>query len=313
MGVFGTLSRLGAVSVAVALVISCGGKAGDDGDDDATGGRRATGGRETTGDPGADPNTGGRAAGSGGTSGGATDTPVLGGGPGEPDPEQPFSDPIPVGEVPTCNEEAPPLLEGYTYHALYRFEEPRGATLEDTIGIGQGTIQGASRSEGECGRGVSFSADGAHLELTDLGDVFQDGIAVGLWVRPTSLVSGEAHLVGDGPWGVTSFQLFLDDGVPVLRIADSNYAWHDLLRASDPLELDAWQYIQVAYNSDTAELFIDGREIATSNLVYTIQGSYNLLYVGATATIDLDPCCPYERSFVGDLDEIAIYAAQPPL
>src|SRR5690349_4574176 len=213
MGVFGTASKLGAVSVAVALLISCGGKSDDD---DATGDSSNTGGRETTGG-GA---TGGqRETGAGGTAGEGMATPVRGGGPGEPDPDQPFSDPIPVGEVPPCNEEAPPLLEGYTYHALYRFEEPRGATLEDTIGIGQGTVQGASRGEGECGRGVSFSGDGAHLELSDLGDVFRDGIAVGLWVRPSSLVPGQAHLVGDGPWGITSFQLFLDAGVPVLRLA----------------------------------------------------------------------------------------------
>lgn len=306
MGVFGTASKLGAVSVAVALLASCGGKSDDD--DDATGDSGTTGGRETTGGTSGNGrgDTGGTA-----TGGEGMDTPVRGGGPGEPDPEQPFSEPIPVGEVPPCNEEAPPLLEGYTYHALYRFEEPRGATLVDTIGVGQGTMQGASRGEGECGRGASFSGDGAHLELSDLGDVFQDGIAVGLWVRPTSVVSGEAHLVGDGPLGVTSFQLFLDDGVPVLRLADANYQWHDLLRASDPLEVDVWQYVQVAYNLDSAQLFVDGREVSTSNLIYTIQGSYNLLFIGATAAID--PCCPFERSFVGDLDEIAIYAAEPPL
>jgi len=312
MGVFGTASKLGVVSVAVAFLVSCGGKSDDD---DATpldtaGGRETTGGRPTVSATGGVTGGAPETTGSGGSAGEGTDTPVHGGGPGKPDPEQPFSDPIPVGEVPPGIEEAPPLLEGHTYHALYRFEEPRGATLVDTLGIGQGTIQGASRGEGECGRGVSFNTDGAHLELSDLGDVFQDGIAVGLWVRPTSQVSGEAHLVGDGPWGVTSFQLFLDDGVPVLRLADDNAGWNDLLRASDPLELDVWQYVQIAYDLDTAQLFVDGREVATSSLIYSIPGSYNLLYVGATAA--LEPGQPFERSFVGDLDEIAIYAADPP-
>lgn len=293
---------MSAASFYVALVLlACGGKAGSD-DAKPSGGSGNGDLPEATG--GTDGN-----AGRGGTAGEVTGPADRGGGPGMPDPEQPFSDPIPVGEVPPCIEDAPPLLEGYTYHALYRFEEERGPALVDTIGVGQGTMQGASRSDGQCGRGVSLT-EGAHLELSNLGPVFQNGIAIGLWVRPSSLVEGEAHLVGDGGGGVTSFQLVLEDGVPVFRLADSNYQWRDLMRANDALELGAWQYVQAAYNLDAGSLYVDGREVATTSLVYSIEGSYNTLAVGAITDTDGE-CCMLEHGFLGDLDEIAIYAATP--
>jgi hypothetical protein len=158
---------------------------------------------------------------------------------------------------------------------------------------------------------VRFEADQAHLELSPVGEVFEYGIAVGLWVRPAALVEGEVHLVGDGGGGITSFQLVLEDGVPVFRLADANNQWNDLLRATDALEHDDRHYVQVVYDVGAGSMFIDGDEVATTRLVYPIQGSHNIVYVGARTSFD-DPDYALGYGFVGDLDEIAIYSGNAP-
>jgi hypothetical protein len=217
-----------------------------------------------------------------------------------------YSDPVPAGEVPPCIAQAPSRLEGYTHVALYRFEEDRGRALVDTTRTGQGTLHGGLRTEGQCGQAVTFEAEDAHLELSAVGPVFGGGIAVGIWVRPSSTEAGEAHLVGDGGGGVATFQLVLVQGIPTFRISTRG-GWRDLLRAAEPLEPNEWHYLQATYDLEAGSLFIDGSEAAQATIAYPMEGSYNTIYAGAIRSTT--PCCSFAHRFRGNLDEIAIYRA----
>jgi hypothetical protein len=231
----------------------------------------------------------------------------TGGGSGNPPAEGP--------DLP-CAADALSAFPGYTNVALYHFEETRGAQLRDSSGLVAtgdpalqaglgGTMVGARRGEGHCGRGLSLDGS-AHAELWPVGPQFDDGIAVGVWVRPTSIGAAEAHLVGDGGLGVSSFQLVLDAGYPVFRLSDAEGVWHELLRSSRPLVAGVWQFVSVSYEPGLGSLSVDGNEADTTDIVLPIAGSYNIIGVGGI--INASPCCDYHHEFDGDLDEVAIFA-----
>jgi hypothetical protein len=231
----------------------------------------------------------------------------TGGGSGNPPAEGP--------DLP-CAAEALAAFPGYTNVALYHFEETRGAQLRDSsglvpsadpvLGVGLGgTVVGARRGEGHCGRGLSLAAN-AHAELSPVGTVFDAGVAVGVWVRPSSIGAAEAHLVGDGGLGLASFQLVLDAGHPVFLLSDRGGAMSELLRSSTPLVAGIWQYVSVSYEPGLGSLSVDGNEVATTDIIWPIAGSYNVIAVGGI--INASPCCDYHHQFDGDIDEVAIFA-----
>jgi hypothetical protein len=198
---------------------------------------------------------------------------------------------------------------GFQPVALYRLDESGGAAVVDSSGHGAGgTIFNGIRGPGACGRGVTLDDPEARLELPAIGDIFAGGIAVELWLRPTSIQRGRVHLIGDGGGGLASFQLTLEDGFPAFRFEDSTTGnWRELLRSPVSVRAGAWQHVRAVYDGDTGngKLFIDGIEVSRTNRIVQVQGSYNRIYVGAVLSID--PCCSLTNQLAGDIDEIAIW------
>ena len=232
----------------------------------------------------------------------------VGGGTQSPDPAQ--SSP----SLPACAGEALDM-PGYTNLALYHFEETQGAQLFDSSDLPAGsdsfrqqggTLLEGRRTEGHCGRGLTFDSDGAHLEFGAMGgSSFDNGIAVSVWLRPASISPGEAHIVGDGAGGISSFQLVLDSGYPVFRLSNPLGEWDELLRASAPLVPGAWQHLTLTYEPGAGKLAVDGQALATTDTFHPIEGSYNIVAAGAIT--NLNPCCSYYHQYLGDLDELAVF------
>jgi hypothetical protein len=130
-------------------------------------------------------------------------------------------------------------------------------------------------------------------------------LALSVWLRPASIGDGEAHIVGDGGGGLTSFQLVLDSGVPVFRHSNPLGEWDELMRASAPLLPGTWQHLVVSYEPGAGQLTVDGSVLASTDLVHPIPGSYNTVAAGAITK--LDPCCSYYHQYRGDFDELAIF------
>jgi hypothetical protein len=202
--------------------------------------------------------------------------------------------------------------------ALYHLQESGGAAVLDSSGNaydgGQslnmepgGTINGGGRIDGACGRGVTLDGADSNLTLSPVGDVFGGGIAVELWLRPSSISTGEAHLIGDGGGGLASFQLVLVTGVPVFRVSGEYSGWSDLVRSTVAVQSGQWQHLRAVYDafSGDAGMYVNGTELANANRILTVPVSLNRIYVGAVVSVAT--CCPIINEFVGDLDELAVW------
>lgn len=217
----------------------------------------------------------------------------------------------------TCPQQVPAPY-GYHLAAPYRFEELSGSTVLDatdnaaTVDLmsgnrPHGTIEGGTREEGACNRGVAFDGDDTRLELAPVGNRFQQGIAVELWLRPAGLQAGEVHLVGDGDLGLATFQLTLDGGVPAfkLRDRDGTGMWRELVRAPADLGVGVWTHLRATYDGTTATLFVNGRAGASSRRTMSVAASVNRIYVAGR--MRGNPCCSIEHEFIGSIDEVAIW------
>ncbi len=211
-----------------------------------------------------------------------------------------------------------PALSGWTALALYHLDESGGAQVLDSSGntydggkglnmAPGGTINGGGRVDGACGRGVTLDGADSNLTLSPVGDGFGGGIAVELWLRPTSISTGEAHLIGDGGGGLASFQLVLVAGMPVFRVSGEYSGWFDLVRSTVAVQVGQWQHLRAVYDafSGDSRIFIDGTEVARANRILTVPSSMNRIYVGAV--ISIATCCPLINEFVGDLDELVVW------
>jgi hypothetical protein len=205
----------------------------------------------------------------------------------------------------------------YRLLGLYHFEEASGAHAEDSAGVITevdphfgielgGTLHGATRSAGACGRGLALDGEDTNVVLNPVGDVFQRGIAAELWFRAAERQEGEAHLLGDGGGGLASFQLVLVDGFPVFRLVDQNNGFRDVATSGVAIEPGEWHHLRGRYDGDKAELLLDGVLVGGSSRIFPVEGSHNIITVGARD--DLSPCCSTAYEFIGDVDEVAIWA-----
>lgn len=200
-----------------------------------------------------------------------------------------------------------PSFHDYTLVASYPFEEPSGADVLDSgKHFAAGVIDGGRRSEGACGRGLTLDGNDSRVELQPMGEVFAEGIGVNLWVRPNVVQDGTVHLLGDGGGGLASFQLVLDDSFLVFRLSDSDTGqWHELLRSPYPLPAGAWHEVGATYDGNLGRLMIDREVVDENERIMPIEGSYNIVYVGAV--MDISDCCSIVNELVGDVDEITIW------
>lgn len=198
---------------------------------------------------------------------------------------------------------------GFSPVAVYHLDEASGPQVVESTGHGgSGTIVNGMRGPGACGMGVTLDGAGGRIELPPVGQVLANGVAAELWLRPTSIQAGEAHLVGDGGGGLASFQLVLEDGVPVFRLSDRNSGeWREILRSSRPLRAGVWQHVRAAYEVDVGrgQLLVDGVEVARTTRILPVEPSFNTLYVGAI--MESSPCCSIGRQLLADLDEIVVW------
>lgn len=198
---------------------------------------------------------------------------------------------------------------GFSPVVVYQLDEASGPQVVESTGQGaSGTIVNGMRGPGACGPGVTLDGAGGRIELRPVGDVFANGVAAELWLRPTSLQPGEVHLLGDGGGGLASFQLVLVEGIPVFRLMDrASGEWRDIIRSPQPVRAGIWQHLRAVYEVDAGrgQLFVDSVEVGRTTRILPVEPSFNTLYVGAI--METSPCCSIGRQLLADVDEIVIW------
>jgi hypothetical protein len=182
--------------------------------------------------------------------------------------------------------------------AAYAFDEGTGATLTDRSGNGHnGTISGATWTQGKSGRALSF--DGGTNMVTvpdhnalDLGDAF----TIESWIRPRSLDNWRMAVIKEAPPNTLAYGLYASagDGKPNAWTA-GGAAW-----SPQAVPLNAWSHVATTYDRGTMRIYIDGQLVATETGIPTPPNTSGPLRIGGNAIWDFE-------TFDGLIDDVRIY------
>ncbi len=119
------------------------------------------------------------------------------------------------------------------------------------------------------------------------------GFTLEAWINPTNLNNSVQHIAGiNNDYRIlidaaNQFQLGTSDGAGISNVTDPVSA----------LTQGVWTHVAATFESGTARLFIDGREVYSEGGVFTPQNLSIPFYVGGIAT----------GSFFGQIDEVRLW------
>ena len=189
------------------------------------------------------------------------------------------------------------ILVGY-----WPFEEQSGETVFDLSTFGNnGTLTGATRSEGKVGSGLSFDGSGGVTVPHNLSlDSLPGGFTFSAWIKPTSFpdfttiffktdrnnlvdqlhfqVDGRLYMAMNGPTVESGFE-----GIGPNTVA-----------------LDEWQYVAWTFDDNTVRFYDDGLEVFSAPYSQPWIGNDHDLQIGQHQQLPI-------ANFRGLIDEPRIY------
>lgn len=142
--------------------------------------------------------------------------------------------------------------------------------------------------EVDCGNNASVQISGTEITLE-------------AWIYPTdwqnSLSSG--NIINNEQNSPDNGYMLRCGNNGQLGLTLGNGAWTDLLSPTETLSLNTWQHVAATYDGSTMTLYVDGVEVASSNVTMIIgQSNQNLIIGNYTGG---------GRPFLGTIDEVRVW------
>jgi PKD repeat protein len=187
--------------------------------------------------------------------------------------------------------------------AAYNFDQGSGTAVPDASGHGHtGTISGATwTATGKYGGALSFDgvndwvtiADSARLDLTT-------GMTLSAWVFPTAHATFRTVVMKERPgtevYGLYSSTANDHPGAGILRGGTSRVVD---VTGPQPLPLNTWTHLAVAYDGTTLRLFVNGIEVKGRSAPGALLTSAGALRIGGNNL--------WRGFFKGRIDDVRIY------
>jgi len=205
----------------------------------------------------------------------------------------------------------------------WRFDEGSGSTANDSSSNGNdGTVTGASWTDGQIDGALNFDGDDDYVEVADDGSLSgMSQLTVGCWFKSEywyegsnlSVIVSKAYQ-GDGLYTTDCYQIsnFIYAGKYTFACGiyggGSECSFHavidDVVPDFDP---DAWHHVALTYDSSAGQvkIYLDGQPIHTESC------SIGTLHNNTTAKLrigNFDGTSPNYRPFDGNIDDVVIYA-----
>jgi hypothetical protein len=229
-----------------------------------------------------------------------------------------------------------PITDQYIHEVLdaqplvyWRFEGDAGAAVPNEVGDRyEGRVVGAvnwvnqrGNRDVELGAGLAAEALHAYIVAAEpLAADFRDGYSIEMWIKPSHYHWGTVvSLIGEPPQtgGPNGHGMLFELGGPVtwpssieqpgkFRFLHRSPPSDDLTRGTScfsdtPYELRRWQHVAAVKDGAEMRLYVNGRLVATGQDATELPSGLTLI-VGQLDEVRVD------RRFVGQLDELAIYA-----
>ncbi len=184
--------------------------------------------------------------------------------------------------------------------AAYGFDEGSGSSVADGSGNGNtGTITNATWTSGKFGGGLDFNGTDALVSVPDSSSLhLSSGMTLEAWVKPSS--------IEDAVWADV---IYKPDDVYYLEAETGNGAGDPIGGATiggtddgplgSPLTAGDWAYLAVTYNGSKEVLYVNGEEVAETDVSGSIASSTDPLGIGGDSL--------YGQWFAGVIDEVRIY------
>jgi len=202
------------------------------------------------------------------------------------------------------NQDLYPLMELYDPNlvARWHFDEGTGAISHDSSGNGNdGTINGATWTDGVSGTALSFDGDYDYVDFGDVNEV--EGLSqmtVSAWIKPQSIDSTKQFIITKedawyfqvGDWLNNDEMVFIISGTPDSTENCVQYQ----------INLNEWYHVAVAYDNPEIYLYVDGI-LRDSDTNIPMPTSGHPLSIGARKNSG----AIWGDFFNGTIDEVSIY------
>ncbi len=182
--------------------------------------------------------------------------------------------------------------------AAYSFDEGAGSVLTDASGNGHdGTISGATWAGGHDGGALSFNGTSASVDLGALGTFYQNGFTLEAWLQKATTKKDVGVL---GTWTPSGGPMIWIDhivGDYQLTLGASGLQYY--LDSGHPASVGQWQHVAATFDGSTARFYIDGTEVASRSVTYSV-GTSNAWRIGGYGS-------PAGNFFDGLIDNVRIY------
>ncbi len=153
-------------------------------------------------------------------------------------------------------------------------------------------------------RAVNFTSGGSLVRNTTTSLNFTN-FTVEAWINPTSF-NNWAGIVSKG-----AFQLMTTNTGTLAILFEDGWSWSWTQTPSVVLNLNQWQHVAASYNASTKEtkLYVNGALVHTWTRTqsYVPNFSTSALAIGTNNGIGNQPSQPYQRNFIGNIDEVKIW------
>ena len=192
--------------------------------------------------------------------------------------------------------------------ASYSFSEGTGTLTVDGSGVGNdGTIHGATWTDGKVGNGLHFDGINDWVEVADDPSLdLLDQITVEAWVNLDDLTDG--GIIGKyDNWAEYNYCLWFEGGILYFEVGNANV--FETKVSYSGISSGTWYHIAGTYDKQNVKLYVNGSNVATTAENRTMGNGGGPLCIGNVRYngINTHSYNETDEFFRGKIDEISIY------
>jgi phage replication-related protein YjqB (UPF0714/DUF867 family) len=184
--------------------------------------------------------------------------------------------------------------------SAWAFDEGAGSTARDRFGINDGSVSGATwTSSGKYGGALLFNGTSSLVNIRDNDSLdLSSGMTLEAWVRPMAIGGWQSVLMKENAAGL-AYGLYgsSDTGTPAGYL--NTGAGDVRASCSSQLPGDTWSFLAVTYDGTTQRIFINGNQVASTDVSGDIVSTAGALRIGGNAV--------WGEFFQGAIDNVRLY------
>ncbi|NQV32007.1 MAG: LamG domain-containing protein, partial [Phycisphaeraceae bacterium] len=179
--------------------------------------------------------------------------------------------------------------------AHWRFDETSGNRTFDSLGHRDGTVYGATWTDGVLDGALDFDGADDYVDFGNSSELVPDAMTLSLWIHPEILKGFVVHKSGTGAYD-KDYELSLSTSG--IKVAIGGVGEYTNLRSNTKVSANEWSHIAFSYGEGVFSVYINGVLDASKTYDFTLIDKRHALSIG---------CGNTTKQFMGKIDNIKIY------